>query len=82
MVTSITLHVRWWQVNLALGRFRSEMSLAMELQPDQKPERWNDHVAVYEEVLDPLTNAFANRALAQKPQAAAPDRDSGRHCRA
>jgi SAM-dependent methyltransferase len=39
------------------------MSLAVELQPDQKPERWNDHVAVYEEVFEPLTNAFARRAL-------------------
>jgi SAM-dependent methyltransferase len=39
------------------------MSLAVELQPDQKPERWNDHVAVYEEVFEPLTNAFAGRAL-------------------
>jgi SAM-dependent methyltransferase len=35
----------------------------VELQPDQKPERWNDHVAVYEEVFEPLTNAFASRAL-------------------
>ncbi|MGA7489892.1 MAG: methyltransferase domain-containing protein [Xanthobacteraceae bacterium] len=35
----------------------------MELQPDQKPERWDDHVAVYEEVFEPLTNAFAGRAL-------------------
>jgi SAM-dependent methyltransferase len=39
------------------------MSLATNLQPDQKPERWNDHVAVYEEVFEPLTNAFAHRAL-------------------
>jgi SAM-dependent methyltransferase len=39
------------------------MSLAVELQPDQKPERWNDHVAVYEQVFEPLTNAFAGRAL-------------------
>ncbi len=39
------------------------MSLAVELQPDQKPERWNDHVAVYEEVFEPLTNVFAGRAL-------------------
>ena len=39
------------------------MSLAVELQPDQKPERWNDHVAVYEEVFEPLTNAFARRAF-------------------
>ena len=37
----------------------SLMSLAAELQPDQQPERWNDHVDVYEEVFEPLTNAFA-----------------------
>ena len=39
------------------------MSLSVELQPDQKPDRWNDHVAVYEEVFEPLTNAFARRAF-------------------
>jgi SAM-dependent methyltransferase len=39
------------------------MNLASELQPDQKPELWGDHVAVYEEVFEPLTNAFASRAL-------------------
>jgi len=39
------------------------MSLAVELQPDQNPGRWDDHVAVYEEVFEPLTNAFAERAL-------------------
>jgi SAM-dependent methyltransferase len=41
------------------------MRLAVALQPDQNPERWNDHVAVYEEVFEPLTNAFATRALDQ-----------------
>jgi SAM-dependent methyltransferase len=41
------------------------MSLAVELQPDQKPESWDDHVAVYEEVFEPLSNAFARRALDQ-----------------
>jgi SAM-dependent methyltransferase len=39
------------------------MSLAADLQPDQQPERWGDHVAVYEEVFEPLSNAFASRAL-------------------
>lgn len=39
------------------------MSLAVQLQPDQNPERWDDHVAVYEEVFEPLTNVFASRAL-------------------
>ena len=35
----------------------------MELQPDQNPERWSDHVAVYEAVFEPLTNVFASCAL-------------------
>jgi len=39
------------------------MSVVVDLQPDQKPEGWNDHVAVYEEAFEPLTNAFASRAL-------------------
>jgi ubiquinone/menaquinone biosynthesis C-methylase UbiE len=43
--------------------FSTAMTLAPSLQPDQNPERWNDHVAVYEEVFEPLTNAFASRAL-------------------
>jgi SAM-dependent methyltransferase len=38
-------------------------SLAVGLQPDQIPDRWNDHVAVYEEAFEPLTNVFAARAL-------------------
>ena len=41
----------------------SQMNLASKLQPDQKPELWGDHVAVYEEVFEPLTNAFACHAL-------------------
>jgi hypothetical protein len=28
------------------------MSLAAELQPDQNPELWNNHVTVYEEVFE------------------------------
>ena len=39
------------------------MTLPAELQPDQQPSRWNDHVAVYESVIEPLTNAFARHAL-------------------
>ena len=39
------------------------MTLAFELQPDQQPARWNNHVVVYELVFEPLTNAFAGRAL-------------------
>jgi hypothetical protein len=39
------------------------MSVAADLQPDQNPERCGDHVAVYEEVFEPLTDAFASRAI-------------------
>jgi SAM-dependent methyltransferase len=39
------------------------MKPAPELQPDQQPARWDDHVSVYEKVFEPLTNAFAARAL-------------------
>src|SRR5262245_14897107 len=42
---------------------RSFWSLAAELQPDQNPELWNNHVTVYEEVFEPLTNAFATLSL-------------------
>jgi SAM-dependent methyltransferase len=41
------------------------MNLASKLQPDQKPELWGDHVAVYEDAFEPLTNAFASHALDQ-----------------
>src|SRR5262249_28668270 len=43
----------------------AKKSLPVELQPDQKPERWDDHVAVYEEGFEPLSNAFASRVLDQ-----------------
>lgn len=39
------------------------MTVTTEPQPDQQPARWNDHVAVYEAVFEPLTDAFARRAL-------------------
>jgi SAM-dependent methyltransferase len=39
------------------------MKLATELQPDQQPARWDDHVAVYEQVFEPLSSAFASQAL-------------------
>jgi SAM-dependent methyltransferase len=39
------------------------MKLSVEPQPDQQPARWNDHVAVYEAVFEPLTNAFGRRAF-------------------
>jgi ubiquinone/menaquinone biosynthesis C-methylase UbiE len=39
------------------------MKLATELQPDQQPGPWDDHVAVYEQAFEPLSAAFARRAL-------------------
>jgi SAM-dependent methyltransferase len=39
------------------------VKVAAELQPDQQGVRWDDHVGVYEAVFEPLTNAFALRAL-------------------
>ena len=39
------------------------MTVPTRLQPDQQPRQWDDHVAVYEAVFEPLTNAFARRAL-------------------
>jgi SAM-dependent methyltransferase len=38
-------------------------TVAATPQPDQQPELWNDHVAVYEAVFEPLTLAFARHAL-------------------
>jgi ubiquinone/menaquinone biosynthesis C-methylase UbiE len=39
------------------------MNRAADLQPDQQPGCWDDHVPVYEEVFEPLSLAFARRAL-------------------
>lgn len=39
------------------------MKVAAELQPDQQAKRWDNHVAVYEAIFEPLTDAFARRAL-------------------
>jgi SAM-dependent methyltransferase len=39
------------------------MTVTIPLQPDQNPDKWDDHVGVYEKVFEPLTNAFANRAF-------------------
>jgi SAM-dependent methyltransferase len=38
-------------------------TLSPDLQPDQQPTLWGDHVSLYEAVFEPLTNAFATRAL-------------------
>jgi ubiquinone/menaquinone biosynthesis C-methylase UbiE len=35
----------------------------MDPQPDQLPQRWDDHVCVYEEVFEPFTLQFAQTAI-------------------
>jgi hypothetical protein len=37
--------------------------IAVELQPDQRPALLDDHIALYEEVFEPLTLAFAVTAI-------------------
>jgi len=39
------------------------MNLAAHLQPDQQPACWDDHVAAYEAVFEPLSLGFARHAL-------------------
>jgi ubiquinone/menaquinone biosynthesis C-methylase UbiE len=34
-----------------------------DLQPDQQPRRWDEHVSLYEAAFEPLTNQFAAAAL-------------------
>jgi ubiquinone/menaquinone biosynthesis C-methylase UbiE len=41
------------------------LTIEADLQPDQRPERWDDHVRLYEEVFEPLSLAFARRAMAR-----------------
>src|SRR5262245_34940638 len=37
--------------------------LPTDLQPDQQPARWDDHVSVYQEVFEPFTLQFARAAM-------------------
>jgi ubiquinone/menaquinone biosynthesis C-methylase UbiE len=39
------------------------MSIAVPLQPDQDPSRWDGHADAYERVFEPLTSAFAGQVL-------------------
>jgi len=39
------------------------MMIAVDLQPDQRPALWDNHIALYEEVFEPLTLAFAATAI-------------------
>lgn len=39
-------------------------TIAIDRQPDQQPERWDNHVLLYESVFEPLSVAFARQATA------------------
>jgi ubiquinone/menaquinone biosynthesis C-methylase UbiE len=41
------------------------VTITADLQPDQQTARWDDHVILYEEVFEPLSLAFARRAIAR-----------------
>jgi len=43
----------------------SVATIAADRQPDQCPQRWDDHVDLYEEVFEPLSLAFARQAIAR-----------------
>ena len=49
------------------------MRIAVELQPDQRPVLWDNHIASYQEVFEPLTLVFAAPAL-ERLDVAAGDR--------
>jgi len=40
------------------------VTITADLEPDQQPRRWDDHLALYEEVFEPLTNGFSSAAIA------------------
>jgi len=49
-------------------------------EPDQQPHRWDDHVALYEDVFEPLTQSFAVaaiQALSLEPQSRVLDSAAG-----
>ena len=56
------------------------VTMTSELEPDQQPRRWDDHVALYEEVFEPLTQRFSSAAidaLALEPRARVLDSAAG-----
>ena len=51
-----------------------------DLEPDQQPHRWDDHVALYEDVFEPLTQSLSSAAiaaLAAEPQSHVLDSAAG-----
>jgi ubiquinone/menaquinone biosynthesis C-methylase UbiE len=56
------------------------VKIARDLEPDQQPLRWDDHVALYEDVFEPLTQRFSGaaiKALAPEPHARVLDSAAG-----
>jgi len=56
------------------------VTITGDLEPDQQPRRWDDHVALYEDVFEPLTQSFslaAIEALAPEPQSRVLDSAAG-----
>src|SRR5215469_2422008 len=56
------------------------MTIQAALQPDQKPQLWDDHVCLYEEVFEPLSQRLALKAieaLSLKPGASVIDSAAG-----
>jgi SAM-dependent methyltransferase len=56
------------------------MTIPGALQPDQKPEAWDDHVCLYEQVFEPLSQSLALKAIEAiclKPGACVVDSGAG-----
>jgi ubiquinone/menaquinone biosynthesis C-methylase UbiE len=56
------------------------VTITGDLEPDQQPLRWDDHVALYEDVFEPLTQRFSSaaiEALAAAPRAHVLDSAAG-----
>jgi len=56
------------------------VTITSDLEPDQQPLRWDDHVALYEDVFEPLTQSFSSaaiEALAPEPQSRVLDSAAG-----
>jgi len=56
------------------------VTITSDLEPDQQPLRWDDHVALYEDVFERLTQSFSSAAietLAPEPQSRVLDSAAG-----
>src|SRR5215472_3421054 len=59
---------------------RQAVTITGDLEPDQQPRRWDDHVSLYEDVFEPLTQSFSEaaiEALAPDPQSRVLDSGAG-----